>query len=62
MSWQVATNGWINFSDGNARVMTEDKGIVDIVAAMTKHKDSHELFEAGCAVIVGLCLQGLFLL
>ena len=52
---------WYNFSEDNARIMTEEKGLRDIVKAIQTHFRFPELMEAACATLLSLSIVGKWL-
>ena len=49
---------FIYFLDGNSRLFAERHGAIQVIRAMTNHFYAYDIFMAGCAALVGLCLQG----
>ena len=48
----------ILYVEDNARIVTEEKGVNDIVATMKKHMASPEVIEAAEAVLLALSMEG----
>ena len=45
-------------TEDNVRIVTEGKGVVDVIKALKAHKTHAELVEAACAALLSLSMEG----
>ena len=47
--------------ESNAKIVTEEKGLPDVVSAMAAHPTNADLMETASAAILSLSMEGLYL-
>ena len=53
---------WIIFFfslDDNVRVVTEQRGVYDVINALKAHRQSAQLVESACAALIAISMEGM---
>ena len=56
-------NHWLVFSlftENNAKIVTEERGLQDVVKVMETHSDVSDVIEAACSALWSLSMEGKF--
>jgi len=61
MKWNK-TSLQFSFTEANAKIVTEEKGLQDVVNAMATHPKIPELVETAAAAMLSLSMEGQYLI
>ena len=55
---QISENLFIIFLEANAKIVTEERGLPDVVNAMSTHPNNADLIETAAAALLSLSMEG----
>ena len=49
---------WFLFLEENSKIVSAERGLLDIISAMNRYSDQPTLIEAACAALWSLSMEG----